>query len=358
MRGRGATEDRFEAALRDLFAFEPRPPLLAGLDERVLQAVATSGAVQPSKPRRLGLRRMGLRHRRKMIGLLVAAVVVIGAGGALAMYEGMGPVGDVGFGLQLDRSVEVGATAVHDGYRVTIDRAYLDAERLMLGIRVTDELERPEVRQLMAMYTVVADGAGKWQGAGAATSRPLGQWTATNVVTLLAPAGADPASSRRLHIVVPHIFFYDSTASPPVEDDTEWDPLRKVMGPWTFDIDLAVDGVAAVAEPGVVKTIDGIPVTLTQVVIGSSAIRAKVEINDGAAGTWTLIGHVRRGDEVFRVTLVSLSVDGAVQMQTDGGTDDASGDWSLVITEARRIGTGDAPEEELAGPWRFDFQIP
>jgi hypothetical protein len=336
-----------------LFAFEPRPQLLVGLDERVLQAMATRGATQPTIPRRLRSRR-----RRTIIGLLVAAVVVIGAGGALAMYEGMGPVGDVGFGVQLDRSVEVGATAIHDGYRVTIDRAYLDAERLMLGIRVTDELERPEVRQLMAMYTVVTDDAGEWQGAGAATSRPLGQWTATNVVTLLAPAGSAPASSRRLHVVVPHIFFYDNNVSPPVEDDREWDPFHKVIGPWTFDIDLAVDGIAAVATPGVVNTIDGVPVTLTQVVVGPSAIRAIVEIDDSTAATWTLIGQLRRDDEEFRVTLVSLSVDGVVQMQTDGGTDDASGDWSLVITEARRMGTGDAPEEQFVGPWNFDFRIP
>jgi hypothetical protein len=346
------TRTPLDAALNDLLAFEPRADLLSGLDERVRLAAATLGAASPAVRRQSPSPR-----RRTVLGLLAAAVVLAGAGGALGLYEGLGAGLDVGFGLQLDRSVAVGATEVHDGYRVTIDRAYLDAERLMLAIIATDELERPDVGQLMAMYAVVTDQDGEWQGAGGATGRPIGHWSAANVLWRLAPVAPLPAGSRRLHVVVPHIFVRDLTASPPVDENQEWSPFRQVDGPWTFDIELAVDGGAAVATPGVVHTIAGVPVTLRQVVIGPSAIRIEMEADDPSRATWTFVGWVRRGDQGFPIVWGSLGVDGIARMQADGGTNDASGDWSLVISEAIRQGSDDV-EERIAGPWSFEFHVP
>lgn len=346
------TRTPLDTALGDLLAFEPRADLLASLDERVSLAAAALGAAAPTVRRRSPTTR-----RRKVLGLLAAAVILAGAGGALGLYEGMGAGLEVGFGLQLDRSVAVGATEVRDGYRVTIDRAYLDAERLMLAIVVTDELERPDVEALMAMYAVVTDQDGEWQGSGGATSRPIGQWSATNVLWRLAPVGPLPAGSRRLHVVVPHIFVRDNTIVPPVAEDQEWNPYRQVNGPWTFDVELAVDGGADVATPGAERTIAGVPVTLQQVVVGPSAIRIQMVVDDPSGATWTFVGQVRRGDQAFPIVLASVGVDGIVDMHADGGTNDASGDWAVVITEAIRQSSAGA-EERMAGPWTFEFNVP
>lgn len=344
------TRTPLDTALEDLLAFEPRADLLTGLDERLSQA---SVALDPASP--AVRRRARSPRRRTVLGLLAAAVVLAGAGGALGLYEGLGP--DIGFGLQLDRSVEVGATELRDGYRVTIDRAYLDAERLMLAIRVTDELERPDIGQLMAMYAVVTDQDGEWQGADGAYGRPIGQWSAANVLWRLPPVAPLPAGSRRLHVVVPHIFVRDLTASPPVDESEDWNPFRQVDGPWTFDIELAVDGGAAVATPNAIHTIAGVPVTLRQVVVGPSAIRIEMEADDPSGATWTFVGWVRRGDEAFSIVSGSVPVDGIARMQADGGASDASGDWSVVISEAIRQGSDDV-EERIAGPWSFDFHVP
>lgn len=346
------TRTPLDTALGELLAFEPRAELLAGLDERISRAAAAVGVTEPTARRRPARPR-----RRTVIGLLAATVVVAGAGGGLGLYEGLGAWFDDGFGLQLDRSVAVGATEVHDGYRVTIDRAYLDAERLMLAIRATDELQRPDLGQLMAMYSVVTDEAGEWRGAGGATTRPIGQWSSTNVTWRLAPIAPLLAGSHRLHVVVPHIFVRDLTASPPVDDHQEWNPFRQVDGPWTFDIELPVDGGAAAVNPGAVHTIAGVPVTLRQVVIGPSAIRIEMGVDDPNRATWTFIGEVRRGGQTFRIVTGSLGTGGFVSMQADGGTNDASGDWSFVVTEAIRQGSDDV-EERIAGPWTYEFQVP
>jgi len=346
------TRTPLDTALGELLGFEPRPDLLKRLDERVNLAAATLGAAPPT------VRRSPLStRRRKVVSLFAAAVILAGAGGALGLYEGMGAGLEVGFGLQLDHSVAVGATEVRDGYRVTIDRAYLDGERLMLAVVATDELERPEVDGLMAMYAVVTDPNGEWQGVGMATGRPVGRWSALNVVWRQVPVAASPANSRRLHVVVPHIFVRDNTISPPIADDQEWNPYREVKGPWTFDIELAVDGAAGVATPGAVHNIAGVPVTLQQVIVGPSAIRIQMAVDDPSGAAWSFVGQVRRGDRAFPIVLASVGA-GAIEMHADGGTNDASGDWSVVITEAIRIGSGDAEEERMAGPWTFDFHIP
>lgn len=344
-------QDSMEIALRELFAFAPQEHVWARVDERVSLASESIGAGSSSVLRRRFAR------RRTVIGLLAAAVVLVGAGG-LGLYAEMGAGLQTAWDLQLGRSVAVGATDVRDGYRVTIDRAYLDGERLMLAIRVTDELQRPEVGQLEAMYAVVTDANGEWQGIGSATSRPIGQWSSLNVVGRFVPSAAPAASSRQIHVVVPHIYVLDATATPPAEDDQEWTPYHEVEGPWTFDLDLAVDGVAAVATPGTVRTIDGVPVTLREAVVGPSVIRLQVGVDDPTGATWTLLGHVRRGDREFPIVLESLGADGIVTLQADYGTGDASGDWSLVITAADRSGPGEGIEERIAGPWTFEFQIP
>ena len=349
--GERLTRTPLDASLGELLRFEPRPDLLARLDERVNLAAATLVATPPT------VRRLRSSRRRTVLGLLAAAVILAGAGGALGLYEGMGAGLEVGFGLQLDRSVPVGASEVRDGYRVTIDRAYLDGERLMLAVVATDELERPEVSQLMSMYAVVTDQDGEWQGGGGATSRPIGQWSATNVLWKLPPAEPLPAGSRRLHVVVPHIFVRDNTIVPPLTEDEDWNPWRQVNGPWTFDIKLAVDGGASVATPGVVHKIAGAAVTADQVIVGPSVIRVRLAVDDPGGATWAFSGQVRRGDQIFPIVVVKLGTD-RVELQADGGVQDASGDWSLVITEAMRMGSGDAEEERIAGPWRFDFNIP
>jgi len=202
----------------------------------------------------------------------------------------------------------------------------------------------------------VTDEDGTWGGGGTATSRPTGPWSATNVIWALAPVAPLPDGSRDLHVVVPHIFVRDTSAPP--TDDADWNPWHQVDGPWAFDIALEVDHSGVVAKPDAVNTIAGIPVTLKQAIVGSSAIRIQMAVDDASRADWALHGEVRHGGRTFPLVLSSLGDDGAIEMTTDGGTDDPSGEWTLVINEATRQGPGDVPEERFSGPWTFEFQVP
>jgi hypothetical protein len=300
------------------------------------------------RPRRRLSRRTGL-------GLLAATVVVAGAGGAVGMYDGLGAAFEYGFEMQISRSVEVGASDVVDGFRVTIDRGYLDAERLMLAVEVTDELERPEVHQLQVFGAIVSDESGVWRGIGGATGSSDGRWTARAVTWRRAPLTAAPTGSRRIHVAFPHIEWYDRTLPPPGDEDT-WNPWRRHLGPWTFDIELPIDGAVAatIATPDVTVDIDGVPVTLRRVVLGPTAIRVEITFDDERS--MAFIGRVRRGDTVVPFAVASFG-EGEFEIQTDGGVDDPSGEWVVEITEAVR-GEPDGAEVRVQGPWRFPFSVP
>ena len=345
-------DDHLETALRQLLAFEPRSGLIDRLDARVGAAI-DSNAVTAAPWRTSS----GRGLRRRTIGLLAAAAfVAVGAGGAAGLYDGLGAAFEYGFELQLARSVEIGASQEIDGFRVTIDRAYLDGERLMLAIRTVDERKRADVGQLSGMYAIVSDASGTWQSAGSATGQPHGRWTATSVIWRLAPEGLLPGE-HDLHIAVPHIEWYDAQATPPAIEDPEWLPWRRHEGPWVFDIEVPVSGstAAVVARPATTIDIDGVPVTLTEVAIGSSAIRVDLETPPDA-GTWSFIAEIHHGDRVFRGALGSVDPSATWRLQFDGGVDDPTGDWTLEITEAIREGAPD--ETRVRGPWEFPFTVP
>ncbi len=338
-----------ERTLTDLLHAHPSGDGLRRLDERLAQAIATRPAAG------VAMRRGRSRRRSMVLGLLAAAVLTAGAGGALGLYDGMGAGMDYGFSLQMARSVPINATAVDDGFRVTIDRAYLDGERLMLAIRVEDERKRPDVGQLMAMYSVVSDDTGTWAGAGTATARPLGQWVATNIQWRLAPGPVAPGV-HRFHVDIPHIFWEDGSLPVPTGEDPNWNPWRKQEGSWSFDIDVPVDGGATVVRPDAPIDIDGTPFVVDEVVIGPSAIRLRLTYDDPGA-TWTLIGDISRGGQTFPFVLQTIGEPGVAEIQIDGGTDDASGEWSIKIREADRQ-IGDEPERRIVGPWQVEVTAP
>jgi hypothetical protein len=342
---------KLEIDLEAVFGASPGREGIARLDERVWKALSARPAASAAATR------TGRRRRRVVaVGVLAAAVIAGGAGGALGLYDGMGAGLDYGFSIQLARSVPIGATDVDEGFRVTIDRAFLDGERLMLAIRVVDEHRRPEVGGLMAMYSVVTHDHRVWQGAGAATARPLGPWSATNVQWRLAP-GPLLAGTHRFHVEIPHIFWYDASLPVPTGEDPTWDPWRKQAGTWSFEIDVPVDGgtTAIRTQPGLAIELAERPFRVEEVVFGRSSVRLRITYDDPGA-TWTLVGSLRHEGTTYPFVRQSFD-QGVVEVHTDGGSDTPAGLWTLVIDRADRQ-AGDGPERSFAGPWQVELQGP
>jgi hypothetical protein len=330
------SRDRLEADLLQLFAVQPSAAVVDRLDERMERTL------REWRPQAAGRSRLRPGRRAGIIGLLAAALVVGGATGSLqGLYLLLaGP-----FDLPWHRGVELNLSQVVDGYRVTIDRAYADSTRLALAISVVDELRRDGTTQLMAMSTIVTDASGEYSGLGA-TSSPDGPFAAANVVWKVPAALPLPAGPRQFHVVIPHIEVRDDSTPPPDADDSGWNPWHSYSGPWTFDVELTVDGGTTVT-PTVAAEIDGVRVSVSRLIAASNIVRVEMRVDGNLpAGDWTPVGNVRRGAEVVNFVMSSTEPDGTIVLMTNGGVSDALGDWTVTVDEL--VGSGDA---RLRGPW-------
>ena len=131
-----AFDGPLDAALYRLLAHDPLSDVLRRIDDRVSASIAAGRAgAAAGRGGRPAL-------RRRLLPLLAAALVLGGAGGLFGLYSGIGgPFADA-FGPIWMRGVDPDVSQTIDGYSVELDRAYLDANRLVLAIRVVDELER------------------------------------------------------------------------------------------------------------------------------------------------------------------------------------------------------------------------
>jgi hypothetical protein len=347
--------DPVDAGLLGLFSLEPGAAVLERLDERVERSMI---AWQPASALVAGRRRLRPGRRAGVLGLLAAVLVVGGASGGLnGLYSLLtGPFGTVPW----ERGEPVNVSDVVDGYRVTIDRAYADATRLMLAVSVVDELERPGTSQLSAMATVVTDESGTYTSGGGATSGPLGRYAAANVIFKTPPELPLPAGRRQFHVVIPHIEVRDDATPPPeVEEDeaNTWNPWHRHAGPWTFDFELTVAG-GTVVTPDALAEVDGVGVRVTRLIASPSVVRVELLVeNAPAASDWSPIGEVRHGSRVLPFVMQSLGADGPIEILTSGGVDDASGEWTVVIKELVGSG-GSGGDVRLAGPWTLRIQMP
>lgn len=337
-----APSDRLEADLLDLFAVQPSASVADRLDDRMQRAL------RAWNPRAAQRSRLRPGRRAGVIGLLAATVAIGGASGSLqGLYRLLaGP-----FDLPWHRGVELNLSQVVDGYRVTIDRAYADATRLALAISVVDELQREGTTQVEAFGAIVTDESGEYGGIGAASS-PDGPFAAANVAWKTPAALPLPAGPRQFHVVLPFIGVRDDSTPPPNADEIAWDPWHRYPGPWTFDFELIVDGGTTVT-PNAVAEIDGVQVKVSRVIAASNIVRVEMRV-DGAvpADSWGPIGEVRHGDRTLKFVVSSFEPDGTIALMTDGGVDDASGDWTVIVDEL--VG-GDA---RLPGPWVLHFEAP
>ncbi len=338
--------DRIDAGLLDLFTVQPSAAVLDRLDDRIERRLR---AWDPRLARRSRFRP---GRRAGLIGLLAATFAIGGATGSLqGLYLFLaGP-----FDTPWHRGVDVGLSQTVDGYTVTIDRAYADATRLALAISVVDDLKREGTTELNATYAVVTDASGEYSGIGA-TGTQDGAYAAVSVVWKVPAALPLPDGPRRFHVVIPHIEVRDDTMPPPDADAVGWNPWHRYPGPWRFDFEIDVDGGTTIT-PAATAEIDGVRVSVPRLIAASSIVRVEMRIDgDLPPGGWTPIGEVRHGGRVLRFVSGDLQAgpDGMIAYMTDGGVDDASGEWTVTVDELIG-GQGDA---RLAGPWVLQFSAP
>ena len=337
------TTQEIEDRLRVAGAVDLRPDAARRLDTRIAQLAAA----RPQDSR------AGVGRRTILRPLLLAAAVLTAAGATgsiLGLYDAMGGAGyHVGWtrGARLELSQTVG------DYRVTLHRAYADANELMLAVSVAGTPEA-DVTQLGVFGARVVDETGAKYEARSGGSSPVGSDEAANVMWFRPPEMPLAAGRRHFTVTVPNVEVRDNS-SPPPTDAGDWDPWYQVAGPWTFEFDLEVAGGVDV-RPDAVAQAAGATLSVERVVTSPTAVLLTLRMADLPERDWAPIAELTHNGRALVGGAMAGVGGNVIELSTSEGVDDPSGEWSLVVTEL--VGEEADGQVRLQGPWRLDFTIP
>ena len=133
-------------------------------------------------------------------------------------------------------------------------------------------------------------------------------------------------------------------------------PWHEVAGPWTFTIQLIVDG-GSVVHPQGAATVGGTEVRLTEVTVSPAVVTGTIAVAGAAGGgQWFPIGQFEHAGRTYAINSGVLGPDAAITFQASDGTTSPSGEWTLRINEL--VGDDGTGQVRLAGPWVLSFSMP
>ena len=361
--------EALESHLADAYAVDIPPHLAARLEQRVSAAIQLLRPSSSADPRPANHR----RRRLALIPVLLAVVMVTAAaaGGVLHFYDEAG-------GLAWQRAEHLGLIKTVDGYRLTLERVYADANRMLVGVTVVDEQNRGWSQVAVEQVTVTDSAGGGWQ-TGMGASSPEDASVAANLFWLEAAPGPAAPGRRAFSVSIPAVSVRDQTTPPateggpgfedgtspaPVGGDGTWWPWHEVKVDASFSFDLTVGG-GSQATPHAVAESHGVTISLDRIVTSPSDIKLDLRMaglppsGDG----WAPIVSVRHAGQDLGVAGVTGSRDGgfATTAWTSHGVDNASGDWIVTVTEVvgDQIVDGVVHKQiRLQGPWVLTFTMP
>jgi len=317
---------------------------------------------------------------------LVLAFLLVFGGTSWAVSSVVGQLFPVEVGLdhveQADLVQELNLSQTVDGVTVTLEQAYADANRIVIGCTKDPDGQR----RYSARHLTLTDAAGTvfpWtHGYGVIggadifkVSLPPGEKADVFVFDAAAVTGAPKELDLRLVMELEEIVLPPDAPEPPptpgsppaeppdsiVVEVLQPLPVGAIVGPFTFDFSVPFIPGRTVEVHQTVKAA-GVAITLEEVVVTPSETRATLCFDppDGGNKKWLVItpgsgqdlscGDVSQlsgtGEECHCVTYL-------------GALAGRSGTWTLTVTEL--VGFDLAPPYEqtrLAGPWVFHFRVP
>jgi hypothetical protein len=361
------------------------------LQEIAEQEVSDSLDLWPAIRARVQPRRRPSRWGRLMpttrlgwVFLILAFLLVFG-GTSWAVSSAVVQLFPVDVGLdhveQADLVQELNLSQTVDDVTVTLEQAYADANRVVIGLTIKDpDDERYEPRHLTltdAAGTVFpwAFGYGVIGGSDIfKVSLPPGEKADIFVFDAAAVTGAPKELDLRLVMELEELVLptdvpspSPTLAGPPAEPPepmvVELLPMPKggTVGPFTFDFSVPfIPGrtieVQQTAEAA------GVAVTLQRVVVTPSETRATLCFDPPDAGNkeWHVItpgdGQDLSGGAVSQLSGTGEECHRVIYL---GALASRSGTWTLTVTELVGFDpAGQGEQTRLAGPWVFRFRVP
>ena len=357
------------------------PPLVQERAWRTVQArVAAAPAASPARrriPRLLSARPWSWRLGAVACALLL--LLMAAGGGAYATSRLLTPVmplndpaGAGVVGGNLARPLDLMQTV--DGVTITLERAYADANRVVLAYSLQAADPRGTTGGWDALaHMALSDTAGRAYPMlrGQEDRRqPLGPPTQPLVALVSFDASALPpdAGTVTFHLSISHVGAY--RPGMPAEKRPIPDPLLvQVPGPWAFTFALPV-APARIAQVQKTATAGGVGLTLERVVATPSETRVYLrlpsrpgEAIDARRDALRLVvgGTVwRAGEDPDHLDYGRRTAEGLYAYSFPGSLDDRGGGWTLTVQALRSgvDGKGGVWDWHQSGPWVFRFAVP
>ena len=335
------------------------------MDERIGKAIEAQLPWAPRRPivalPRIAVPHVPIRHPLRVaavIPVLLALVmlnVVAQTGGGQSFFDREG-------GYTWTHGQKLELTRTVGGYKVTLHRAYADANLLMLATTVVDV----EQQGVWTWTSSVADSSGtEWQ-------QETGGGLSSDSITYFSAISEPAPAGRRTFTVSYDVRSNREHAAPSSLDRDPWVDTTYVHIPISISFDLTVAGGldtrlnASTVSQGVTMTLDRITTAPAMVRLTLHLRGAFPAGSDG----WLPIAFVTHNgrDVPVRNESAPLREDGqsatdsVVVIETNEGVDDPSGDWSVTASEltgnATEPGASWGHDVRLAGSWTLNFTLP
>ncbi|MGD0121309.1 MAG: DUF4179 domain-containing protein [Candidatus Limnocylindrales bacterium] len=231
----GAIPEDLESLLAAVYAVEMPTDLAALVDRRVKRAVRdwrprTSEGWRLTRPRWWRLALVPVLAAVMTAALLMATSA---SGGPAAFYS-------FGGGYAWQHAEQLGLTKTVDGYRITLERAYADANQMMLAFTVVDAQNRGWSQVDVGSMSVADSSGGNWTMTGGA-SDPVNVTSAATIRWFEHASGPAEPGRRAFTVTVSSVSVRNQEDGPPPSDLT-WDPWHPVAVNATFSFELTVGG--------------------------------------------------------------------------------------------------------------------
>jgi hypothetical protein len=344
--------DDLESLLAEAYAAEIPADLAAALERRAAavtqwhpQSAARWRTARPrwwrlAQPRLRSLVRTR-RRRLVIIPILAAAILgttaVAGSGFLSFSYPSEG-------GFTWQQGEQLGLTKTVDGFQLTLERAYADANKMMVAVTVSDQQNRGSSGVFVQRVDVTDSSGARWE-LNTAVGGPQDAATA-QIFWFDATPGPAPAGRRAFTVTVGSVEVGDQT--PPGGPRSY--PWHEVKVNASFSFDLTVAGGSQATPHASSESNDGVTFTLEGIVTSPSMVTVNLRMAglppDTDCGPIDVsVNHAGQDVPVSGVGKTGSEI----TVYTSAGVDDPTGDWTVTVIKLVGLGTG---------PWTLRFSIP
>jgi len=338
MSGQDHIEDRLSKAM----AFTPSTVAMQSLDERVARMLAAPAARRaPSGMGRL-LRPMALAAALALTAGAVAA--------ALSLIDRLAEETSPGWATAWERAEILGIQRTDAGLTLTLERAYVDVNQVMLGIAIDglDPLQLGDSAYRLSGVTQLT-GPGGWTPLPE-ESNNVARDVAGDESAFIFTFGSPPLTAGMWELSVTSVGYGEGNMTD---------------GSWNFAFELPEPaGTAVTANAS--DTVGDATLTLTELRVSPSIVVARIRLDVAgttfagwSAGTGQDGEVIRHGEATYQINEEGIfeATPQENEYLTLEGAENAAGTWEIVIPELGYT-TADGEGVGIVGPWTLTVTVP